>query len=142
MEPGNAYVAGVDLPGLLRDIGSGAPLPDDPIVAKPGVRTRSTMAIALGAADRQRSRRAVLSSITASWTGSTPLGCTTEMLTPVSRDLPSLIPFVYAIGTVLTQPERVDKLARDTISDYGINTRAINTVRSTPTEHVSAGNSR
>jgi len=60
VEPGNAARAGVDFPVLTIALSTGAPVPDKPIVGRAGVRTRSAMALALGAAERHSSRAAVL----------------------------------------------------------------------------------
>ena len=63
-EPGNAAAAGLDLPGLMIKLttGGGA-LPDAPLIARPGVRTRSTMAIAIGAAETVGTRRAIVAAL-------------------------------------------------------------------------------
>lgn len=129
VEPGNAHAAGVNLPQLLTAVATHGSLPDAERVTRPGIRTRSTMAIALGAAEQQHIRRAVAMSVVSAIFRRPPLDHTAEVLTPIVRDPPSLVPFVYAVGSVLSNPNRVARLAGDTVSDYGITTADIDAVR-------------
>lgn len=129
VEPGNAFLAGVNLPEMLLDVATGADVPDVERATRAGVRTRSTMAIALGTAEEVSTRRAVLGSVVAAITHRPPLDHTTEMLTPMCRDPLSLFPFVFAVGSVLASPRRITRLAGDTVSDYGVTTAEIDIVR-------------
>jgi hypothetical protein len=128
-EPGNAAAAGLDLPGLMIALTtrSGA-LPDSPAIARPGVRTRSTMAIAIGAAETVGTRRAIVAALARAVTRRPPLQGSTEVLTPIIADPPSLIPLLVATGTVLAAPANVAPLARDTVNAYGVTPDAIRTV--------------
>lgn len=129
VEPGNAYLAGVNLPKLLIELSDDAPLPRSPVIAKAGVRSRSTLAIGLGAAEKNRTRRAVLFAVTDALLGRPPLGHTTEVLTPALRDPRSVFSFLYAVGAVAISPRRIDGLAVDTVSGYGVAKGAIDTAR-------------
>ena len=129
VEPGNAWAAGVDLPGLTITLAQGGPLPPRPQIARPGIRTRSTMAIALGTAEARGTRRAILSSIGQAVATRGVLHGTTEVLTPVLPDPPSLIPFGIATGTVLTSPSRVATLAAGTVETYAVTPAAVDAVR-------------
>lgn len=134
VEPGNADAAGVDLPGLTIALatgrGSGLRLSGHPQLTMPGIVTRSTMAMALGAAEQRRTRRAVLSTLTGALAHRPPLHDSTEVLTPIVSDPPSAIPAAIAVGRVLTNPASVTKLAGHTVNDYAIVPRTIERIRS------------
>ncbi|MFT4110886.1 carbamoyl-phosphate-synthetase [Propionicimonas sp.] len=129
IEPGNAAAAGVDLPTLTIALTRGGDLPEFPLLTRAGVRTRSTMAIALGAAEQRHTRRAILAALTASLRRIPPLQGSTEVLTPVLADPPSLIPFAIAVGTVLAGPARVASLAGATVEAYAVTPSALERVR-------------
>ncbi len=129
IEPGNAAAAGVDLPMLTIALATGGDLPSAPLVTRAGVRTRSTMAIALGAAEQYRSRRAVLAGVRDAVRRRTPLQDSTEVLTPVRSDPPSLVPFTVALATVLASPARVASLAGSTVETYAVTPQAVDRLR-------------
>ena len=130
VEPGNAAAAGVDFPRLMVALATGRDrMPDQPLVAKAGVRTRSTMAIALGAAETSGTRRAVLSAIVRAVSRRAPLRASSEVLTPVLADPPSIIAFLFATGTVLARPANVTRLAADTVTTYRVTPDAIERFR-------------
>src|SRR5262249_58926773 len=104
-------------------------LPDRPVITKAGVRTRSTMAIALGAAESRGTRRAIVSAIARAVSRRPPLQMSTEVLTPVLRDPPSIVPFLVATGTVLFRPASIARLAGETVSTYGVTPDAIQRLR-------------
>lgn len=124
VEPGNADAAGVDLPGLTIALaaghGAGRRLSARPQLTVPGIVTRSTVAMALGAAEQQGTRRAILSTVASSLARRVPLQGSTEVLTPIVSDPPSAIPAAIAIGRVLVNPASVAKLAGDTVDDYAV----------------------
>ena len=124
-EPGNAAAAGVDLPALSIALTTGRPLPRTPLIARAGVRTRSTMALALGAAEARGTRRAVAGALGRALTGRAPLRGSREVLTPVHRDPPSLIPALAAVGAVLARPGAVTALADGAVDAYAITPRSI-----------------
>ena len=128
-EPGNAAAAGVDLPRLMIALttSSGA-LPDIPVIARPGVRTRSTMAIAIGAAETVGTRRAIVAALASALTRRAPLQGSVEVLTPIIADPPSVIPLLVATGAVLAAPANAARLARDTVNAYGVTPDAIRTL--------------
>ena len=129
-EPGNAAAAGVDLPRLMIALATGRePLPAQPLIATAGVRTRSTLAIALGAAELGARRCAILSAATKAVTRRVRLGASSEVLTPVLADPPSIIPAVVAMGTVLARPANTARLAADAVASYGVTPDAIARVR-------------
>ena len=119
-EPGNAAAAGVDLPALSIALTTGRPLPRTPLIARAGVRTRSTMALALGAAETRGTRRAVVGALGRALCGRAPLRGSREVLTPVLRDPPGLVPALAAVGAVLVRPGAVADLAGDAVGAYAI----------------------
>jgi hypothetical protein len=129
IEPGNAAAAGVNLPQLLTDLATGALLPRTPIIARPGVRTRSTMAIALGVAERVGTRRAVLRSTMEAVACRPPLHCSREVLTPILRDPVGIIPAGVVLANLLADPRRVARLAGRSVTAYSLTPDAIKTVR-------------
>lgn len=129
IEPGNAAAAGVDLPALTIALTRGDALPAVPLLTRAGVRTRSTMAIALGAAERHRTRRAILGSLASSIGRRPPLRHSTEVLTPILADPPSLIPLIVAVGAVLARPGQVASLADGTVDTYAVTPSAVQLVR-------------
>ena len=119
-EPGNAAAAGVDLPSLTIALATGGPLPRAPLIARAGVRTRSTMALALGAAETRGTRRAVVGALGRALGGRGPLRGSREVLTPILRDPPGLVPALAAVGAVLVRPGAVADLAGDAVGAYAI----------------------
>ena len=89
------------------------------------MRTRSTMALALGAAEARGTRRAVAGALGRALTGRAPLRGSREVLTPVHRDPPSLIPALAAVGAVLARPGAVTALADGAVDAYAITPRSI-----------------
>lgn len=129
VEPGNAAAAGVDLPGLTIALARGEPLPTEPVIARPGVRTRSTMALALGAAEGSGTRRAILRVLARALARRPPLQASVEVLTPVLRDPPSFMPFAVAVGSVLARPSSVGRLAHGAVDAYAIAPTTITKLR-------------
>ncbi len=123
-EPGNAAASGVNLPLLTMALATGGPLPRRVLIARPGVRTRSTMALALGAAQRQGRRRAVLGALGRALGAGPPLAGSREVLTPV-RDPLSLLPAVAVVGALLVRPSAVEALAGGAVSAYEVTDRTI-----------------
>jgi len=130
-EPGNAAWSGVDLPALTVALSRGEPLPDEPIVGRPGVRTRSALGLALGAAEKHRSRRAVLAVLTASALARGDVGKAREVLTPIVADPPSVVPLVVATAHVLLDPSKASTLAASAVRAYAITPEVIARVRAT-----------
>ena len=129
-EPGNAAAAGVNLPLLSIALATGGRLPRTPLIARAGVRTRSTVALALGAAERRGSRRAVLRSLARALRHRPPLQGSCEVLTPVGGDPLSLAPALVVVGSLLARPRSVTALADSAVSAYAVTPRIIDRLRS------------
>ncbi|GCD88077.1 carbamoyl-phosphate-synthetase [Nocardioides sp. LS1] len=129
VEPGNAAKAGVNLPELLIRLVTGPPLTTNVELTSPGVRTRSTMAIALGSAERIGTRRAVLAALASAVGGRGEMRGSEEVLTPIVRDPFSIAPAVFAVSSVLANPVSVRRLAQSAVDAYGVTTEAVETAR-------------
>ena len=131
VEPGNAAHAGVDLPALTIALSTGAPLPDQPVVGRAGILTRSAMALALGAAERHRSRAAVLGVLRDCALSRGAVGRGIEVLTPVRSDPLSSVPLAVTAFRLLARPDSAPAIARGAVDDYAISPKSISLVRTT-----------
>ena len=128
IRPWSRIVAGVDLPALMIGLADDAPPSGEPVVARAGVRTRSTLAIGLGAAETAGTRRGVAKTVARALLGRAPRAPAREVLTPVLEDPPSLVPFVVALAPVLARPAAVRRMAARTVADYSITPEAVTRV--------------
>jgi hypothetical protein len=111
VEPMSAYLAGVDLIGLLLAVSMG----DTPALAPDGradVRTHLAMQALLGCAARGGTRRDVVRECRRLLAGSGPYAGSTEELTPVRRDWPSAVPLAMIAMCLLATPKLGARLAR------------------------------
>jgi hypothetical protein len=134
VEPGNAAWAGLDLPRLTIALSRGGSsrslsAAGQPEIGRPGVRTRSVLALAVGAAERQSSRQAVLAVLTECALRRGETGRAAEVLTPVLRDPPSALPLVAAALLLLARPRSAAMLAAGAVSSYSISPATIAQVR-------------
>ena len=129
VEPGNAARAGVDMPRLTIALSRGGPLPRHPVIGRPGVRTRSALALAVGAAERYRSRTAVLGVLRDCVLRRSEAGRAAEILTPIVRDPPSALPLAAAAALLLASPRNAARLAHDAVGSYSIGPATIALVR-------------
>ncbi len=111
VEPMNAYLAGVDLVGLLLLISQGdvpAALPE----SRAGVRTHLAMQVLLGCASRGGTRRDILCECWRLLTGGGPYAESAEELTPVRLDWLSAVPLAMIATLALIAPKLAIRLAR------------------------------
>lgn len=130
VEPANAAASGVNIPELQVRLTLGEELSSPPRVGRPGVRTHGTIALLLGIAARQRSRRAVLAELGRALTRRGCYRGSTEQLTPIIRDPPSLGALAFVVGRLIASPVRATDLARRTISSYSITPESVAAVTS------------
>jgi hypothetical protein len=128
IEPGNAAASGVDLPAMTIELSRGGAMPADPRIGRPGVRTRSALALALGAAEHG-TRGTVLAVLANLVLRRGPAGHATEVLTPIFRDPRSSVPLLVATARVLANPAGSSTLARGAVRRYGITPAAVDRVR-------------
>jgi predicted ATP-grasp superfamily ATP-dependent carboligase len=129
VEPMNAYLAGVDLVGLLVRVSQGevpASLPE----GRAGVRTHLAMQVQLGCASRGGTRRDLLRECWRLLTGSGPYAGSAEELTPVRLDWVSAVPLAITVITLLIAPRLAVRLARAGWGAHLLDLRSIGLIES------------
>jgi predicted ATP-grasp superfamily ATP-dependent carboligase len=111
VEPMNAWLAGLDLVGLLLRVSLGE-TPAAVGESRAGVRTHLAMQALLGCASRGGSRRDILCECWHLLVGSGPYAASTEELTPVRLDWISAVPLLMIAIALLATPKRAVALAR------------------------------
>jgi hypothetical protein len=127
VEPANAVASGVDLPGLQLRLSLGEhpePVPSGRV----GVRTHSSLAILLGTAAYQRSRRKVIREALRLLSHHGHYKESRECLTPILHDFPSLIPLAFVAGRALFRPFSIERFAASAVKTYSITPGAIERV--------------
>jgi hypothetical protein len=128
VEPGNATASGVNIPQLQVRLTKGEELPSVPEVGRAGVRTHGTIALLLGAAAYENSRRAVASELVRAATRRGCYSASAEQLTPVIRDPPSAPALAFVISQALVSPRQATRQASKAVSRYSITAEAISTL--------------
>ena len=111
VEPMSAYLAGVDLVGLLLQVSQG----ETPAVAgesREGVRTHLAMQALLGCASRGGTRRDIVRECWRLKTGGGPYADSAEELTPARLDWISAVPLAMIAIFLLLAPKLAVTLAR------------------------------
>lgn len=129
VEPGNATASGVNLPQLQVRLTMRAEMPSEPVVGRAGVRTHGTLALVLGAAAYQNSRRAVLAELRSAVMRRGCYRHSAEQLTPLLRDPPSAVALAFVVAQALASPERATRLAGITVARYSITPDTISSLR-------------
>src|SRR6266481_973413 len=111
VEPMNAYLAGVDLVGLLLRVSQGE-TPTAAAESREGVRTHLAMQALLGCASRGGTRRDIIRECWRLLTGSGPYADSIEELTPVRLDWISAVPVAMIVISLLIAPKLAVTLAR------------------------------
>jgi hypothetical protein len=131
VEPGNATASGVNIPQLqIRLTMHDGELSCEPVVGRAGVRTHGTLALILGRAAYQKSRRAVLAVLGSAVMRRGCYGHSAEQLTPVLRDPPSAAALAFVIAQALASPERATRLASRVVARYSITAATISSLPS------------
>ena len=131
VEPGNAAASGVNIPELQVRLTMGEQLPSLPRVGAAGVRTHGKIALLLGAAAYQRSRRAVLTEVGRAIARREYYHASTEQLTPVLRDPPSAVALAFVTARALASPRKATQVASKAIARYSITPATIDAVTAT-----------
>ena len=124
VEPANAYKAGVNFPKILIDLAQGKESKSGISLGKPGVKTHSLLALVIGTAERTQSRRKISQTIR-EWLFKSD---SAEVLTPIRKDLPSVIPLVVIAIRLLLNPKSVKKLVAHTVDHYSVDSTTIKAV--------------
>jgi hypothetical protein len=111
VEPMNAYLAGVDLVGLLLRVSQGE-VPAALTESRAGVRTHLAMQALLGCASRGGTRRDILCECWRLMTGGGSYADSAEELTPVRLDWLSAVPLAMTATLLLLAPKLAIRLAR------------------------------
>ena len=111
VEPMSAYLAGVDLVGLLLRVSLGE-TPAAAAESREGVRTHLAMQALLGCASRGGTRRDVVRGCWRLLTGRGPYADSTEELTPVRLDWISAVPVAMIVISLLIAPKLAVTLAQ------------------------------
>jgi predicted ATP-grasp superfamily ATP-dependent carboligase len=129
VEPMNAYLAGVDLVGLLLRVSQGevpAALPE----SRAGVRTHLAMQVLLGCASRGGTRRDIMRECWRLLTGGGPYADGVEELTPVRLDWISAVPLAMTAIALLIAPKLAIGLARAGWGAHLLDLRSIGLIES------------
>jgi predicted ATP-grasp superfamily ATP-dependent carboligase len=129
VEPMNAYLAGVDLVGLLLRVSQGeapAALPE----SRAGVRTHLAMQALLGCASRGGTRRDIIRECWRLLTGAGPYADSAEELTPVRLDWLSAVPLAMTAILLLFAPKLAIRLARGGWGAHLLDLRSIGLIES------------
>jgi predicted ATP-grasp superfamily ATP-dependent carboligase len=129
VEPMSAYLAGIDLAGLLLQVSQGempAPLPE----SRAGVRTHLAMQALLGCASRGGTRRDLARECWRLLTGGGPYAESVEELTPVRLDWISAVPLALTAICLLVAPMLVVTLARKGWGEHLLDLRSIRLIES------------
>jgi predicted ATP-grasp superfamily ATP-dependent carboligase len=124
VEPMNAWLSGVDLPGALLKISRGKNPPTQPD-GRAGVLTRLGLMGLLDAARRRQCRRDVLAELFLLATGSGRYRSAREELLPLGRDPLCALPLAIVIAKLLVNPASSAQLAGGTIAAYSLTPEAI-----------------
>jgi predicted ATP-grasp superfamily ATP-dependent carboligase len=111
VEPMSAYLAGVDLVGLLLEVSQGQ-TPAMAPESRAGVRTHLALQALLGCASRGGRRRDIISECWRLLMGGGPYAGSREELTPVRLDWISAVPLVTTAMALLVVPKLAATLAK------------------------------
>jgi predicted ATP-grasp superfamily ATP-dependent carboligase len=129
VEPMNAYLAGVDLVGLLLRVSQGevpAALPE----SRAEVRTHLAMQALLGCASRGGTRRDIMRECWRLLTAAGPYADSGEELTPVRLDWLSAVPLAMTAALLLLAPKLAIRLARGGWGAHLLDLRSISLIES------------
>jgi hypothetical protein len=128
VEPMNAYLSGVDLPGALLRISLGETPPVQPS-GRAGVLTRLGLMGLSDAARQHNRRRDVLRELMLLAFGSGRYRGSREELAPLVIDPWCAIPLGVVVSRLLRRPEAAARLAETTIAAYSLTPQAIHRLR-------------
>jgi predicted ATP-grasp superfamily ATP-dependent carboligase len=128
VEPMNAWISGVDLPGALLQVSLGETAPVQPD-GRAGVLTRLGLMGLLDAARRRNRRRDVLREIGLLAAASERYRGSREELVPVLTDPWCAVPLAIVIARLLLQPAAAARFSETTVSAYSLTPAAIHRLR-------------
>jgi predicted ATP-grasp superfamily ATP-dependent carboligase len=129
VEPMSAYLAGLDLVGLLLRVSLGE-VPTMAPESRNGVRTHLSMQALLGCAARGATRRDLITECWRLATGGGPYAGSAEELTPVRLDWLSAVPLAMIAMVLLAAPKRGVALARGGWGEHLLDVASIRRIES------------
>jgi hypothetical protein len=129
VEPMNATLSGVNLADLTVRLA----LSEEGIESLPfrghfGIRSHSLLAILLGIAAHGGSRRELLHALREDMQGRGNFAQSTEDLTTIRMDPPSLIPLGVVTGQLLFRPSAAHHISAGTVNTYSLTAAAVETI--------------
>ncbi|HEX3729832.1 MAG TPA: hypothetical protein VHV47_08510 [Opitutaceae bacterium] len=122
VEPVNAWLSGVDLPGRWVDMalgrGSGGL-----VVGRAGIRTRLGIPGLMERAVATASRAAVLREAWAQWTGRGSYAGTEEELNPARWDAAAAVPYFGLLAMLLSNPRQAPGINRMVVDSFALGPR-------------------
>ena len=134
VEPMNAWLSGVDLPGALLKVSLGEAPPEQP-EGRAGVMTRLGLMGLMDAARRNNRRRDVLGEIVLLAANSGRYRGTREELVPLWTDPYCAVPLAFVMAKLLYSPQAASRFNSSTVAAYSLTPAAIHRLR---TWHQSA----
>jgi predicted ATP-grasp superfamily ATP-dependent carboligase len=128
VEPMNAWLSGVDLPGALIQVSLGE-TPPVQADGRAGVLTRLGLMGLLDAARQRHRRRDVLLEIIKLSASAGRYHGTREELVPLWTDPPIVIPLAVVITKLLLKPENATRLSETAVTAYSLTSKAIHRLR-------------
>ncbi|GAC1332687.1 MAG: ATP-grasp domain-containing protein [Bradyrhizobium sp.] len=129
VEPMSAYLAGVDLVGLLLAVSLGQTPPVAPD-SRADVRTHLAIQALLGCAARGGRRRDIIGECWRLLAGSGPYAGSTEELTPLRHDWVSAVPLAMMATALLAAPKLGVTLARGGWGAHLLDVRSVRQIES------------
>lgn len=128
VEPMNAWLGGVDLPGALLQISLGETPPAQPD-GRAGVLTRLGLMGLLDAARQRHRRRDILREIALLATGSGRYRGAREELVPLLTDPWCAVPLAVVVARLLRAPAATERFSQTTVAAYSLTESAIGRLR-------------
>jgi predicted ATP-grasp superfamily ATP-dependent carboligase len=128
VEPMNAWLSGVDLPGALLQLSLGETPPTQP-EGRAGVLTRLGLMGLLDAARRRQRRRDILKEIALLAFYAGRYRRTGEELVPLWTDPSCAIPLAVVVAKLMLAPESAAKISQSTVAAYCLTPKAIHRLR-------------
>ena len=119
VEPQNAYLSGVDLVGSMMELATGGH-PTVQAEGTTGVATHQLLLAVLGAAQDGRGRRGVLAEVLQAASSSRAYLGSSEELTPLHRDLRSIVPVALAAAATFAAPTSFSWFAAGSVANYAL----------------------
>lgn len=126
VEPANAYMSGVNFPDLLIRLSSGRSRAFREVqIGASGVKTHSMEALLLGIAETAGKRMDILHTVRVYIRDKG----STEVLTPITKDLPSAIPLLAVFASLILRPKSGSRLAGKAVQTYSILPQTITSLK-------------